>query len=188
MQSTIVISIVGCGGKSTLLKYLSKTFPYKKILVTTSTKMYKKQLEFADYINHTTYENPGIYAIYKEFDEEKCTSIGYENLLKIHKLFDLVIIEADGCKCLPIKLSNRENEPVIYNFTTHTIGIINLDFLNVPLNVNNTFNYEITKETTYSKRAIDDFIYNKDGLFKNSCGEKIVCYVKDNKYEFKSGG
>lgn len=185
MQSTIVISIVGCGGKSTLLKYLATKLPFEKVLVTTSTKMYKSQLEFANFINPTTFEESGIYAIYNSLDDEKCSSIGYENLLQIYKLFDLVIIEADGCKCLPIKLSNRDKEPVIYDFTTHTIGVINLNYLNTILSNENTFNFELTKETTYSKQVIDNFINDTDGLFKNSNGNCIVCYIKDENYEFK---
>ncbi len=185
MQSTTVISIVGCGGKSTLLKHLATTLPYKKTLVTTSTKMYKSQLDFANFINPTTFELPGIYALYNSLDAEKCSSIEYESLLQTYKLFDLVIIEADGCKCLPIKLSNREKEPVIYDFTTHTIGVINLNYLDTSINNSNTFNYKLTNETTYSKQAIDNFINNPNGLFKNSYKEKIICYIKDNTYEFK---
>ncbi len=188
MQSTKVISIVGCGGKSTLLKHLATTMPYKKILVSTSTKMYKSQLDFANFINATTFESPGIYALYNSLDNEKCSSIGYEKLLQIYKQFDLVIIEADGCKCLPIKLSNRDKEPVVYDFTTETIGVINLNYLNIELDNRNTFNYDLTNETTYSKQAIDTFINSKDGLFKNSYGKKLVCYINQDKYEFKPGG
>ncbi len=188
MQFPIVISIVGCGGKSTLLKYLATALPYKKILVTTSTKMYKDQLNFANFINVTSYEKTGIYAFYNSVNKQKCCSIGYDKLKTITANFDLVIIEADGCNCRPIKLANREKEPVVYDFTTHTIGVINLNYIDTILNSTNTFNYDLTTESAYSKEAIETFIANRNGLFKNSYGRRIICYIKDTTYEFKLGG
>ncbi len=185
MQSTKVISIVGCGGKSTLLKHLAIKYKneHKKVLITTSTKMLISQLQFADFINTNNYTNQGIYAVYNKLDDIKCQGIDYKQLTTIYHNFDIVLIEADGCACKLGKLANRETEPVVRDITTETIGIINFKILNQKVTTDNTFNYHLTNEKEYNIDIIYNYILNKKGLFKNSIGEKTVCIITDN-YNF----
>lgn len=183
MHYTKIISIVGCGGKSTLLKNLALNSNHNKILVTTSTKMLKSQLSFADYINEYDVRKDGIYAYYNNFSDSKCSAIDTNKLESLIRNFDLVLIEADGCRNKLGKLTNREFEPNILDISTTTVGIVNLSILNQKVSEKNTFNFDLTTKETYSAENIFEYINDENGLFKNSKGNKILCLIKDD-YHF----
>ena len=58
----------------------------------------------------------------------KLKSIGENNLKTIKKDFDYIIIEADGCRNLPLKFW-KEYEPVIYDFTKKLLEFFLLKFM-----------------------------------------------------------
>ena len=127
-------TIVGSGGKTSLLWLMAQHYRESKVLVTTTTKIAKP----ADtacydlYLDSATIPGrearPGITLAGDEFVENdilKLRSLAPELLSLAAASFDRVLIEGDGSKCLPLKGWN-EGEPVVPAFSACTIGVITL--------------------------------------------------------------
>lgn len=183
-----VVSIVGSGGKTTLMTRLSEEFSEKKLLVTTTTKIRVPKKESYDYIaleepkikELVSSENTGIYILGKRFNEEKLESLPLDLLESIVKDFHITLIEADGAKEKLIKGWN-ENEPVILNNTTVTVGVINLKILGQKVNSHNVHRVDEFIKLTEAKvgetieiKHLMAVIKGRNGLFKNSKGKRIL--------------
>lgn len=131
-----IISVAGAGGKTTTINLLAKELIDKKqkVLVTTTTKMFKtKEMVIV----------PSIKLIREKLIKEdfvitgndfgtKITSWDNEFLAKIISLADITLIEADGAKRLPFKMP-KKNEPVYITESNKIVYIIGLSALNQPL-------------------------------------------------------
>lgn len=127
-----VVSIAGCGGKTTLMWSLARHYRNEKVLVTTSTKIGRPPSHAYDSITDADEiarllppetVAPGVHlagTLYDEFAHVKSLPLADLGALCPH--FDKIFIEADGSKLLPVK-GWAEHEPVIPDFTTLTIGI-----------------------------------------------------------------
>ncbi len=188
-----IITIVGAGGKTSLMfsasLLLSKNH---KVLVTTTTHIYKpaayqydkliiledlKENEIKDLYNKN--EN-GIYVIGNNLvNNEKIKGLTFEQLDEIVDYFDYIFIEGDGSKHKPLK-GWRENEPVIYPKTTKQIGVLDIKSLGLDINEDNIHRIDKFKQLINSKNKkvsienLLNIIFNKNGLFKNAKGEKIL--------------
>lgn len=139
-----LISIVGAGGKTTLLYNLSEELKQfnKKILISTTTHIYippkeinndliiskdrKALLRYVEAIR-----DKGIYVMGKEITNEnkiKGIDIHLADELYNTGVFDFMLFEADGGKKKPIK-APAEWEPAVPQSTTVLIGVIGLDSL-----------------------------------------------------------
>lgn len=147
IQRNDIISITGSGGKTSLMTYLALSLSKKgRVLMTTSTK-----IALPKDPTHTTYTSFDSYLSDKSerivcLGEEvsgkgKLKSVGYEKLKKVLDDFDYVLIEADGCRNLPLKFW-YDYEPVIYDFTTKVIGILPIKIIGRELKEGFTYNYE----------------------------------------------
>ena len=160
-----IISITGAGGKTSLMVSLALALSKKgRVLWTTSTKIAMPEkgfdrifTSFGDYFDDKSAMSlclgekvPGV---------DKLSSIGYENLKKIKDDFDYVLIEADGCRNLPLKFW-YPHEPVIYDFSTKVIAILPVKII--------------------GRNVSPDFIYNYEGFSKN-IGTGIIDTEKINK-------
>lgn len=165
IQKGDIISITGAGGKTSLMASLALALSKKgRVLWTTSTKIAIPHkgfdrifTSFGEY-----FDDKGSMSVClgeKVPGVDKLSSIGYENLQKIKDDFDYVLIEADGCRNLPLKFWYTY-EPVIYDFSTKVIGIL-------PVNI-------------MGKAASPEFIYNYEGFSKN-IGTGIIDTKKINK-------
>lgn len=179
-----VISIVGGGGKTTLLEELSKQLNEdgKKVLVTTTTKIGIPKNQNNMYINTLQKDidksNIVYFGEYMEGGRLVSKDISVVDKLIKNTDFDYYIIEADGAKRKPIKASN-DTEPVYTKYTTTTIGVIGLDCLNKPIDQivhrSKIFRKIIKPESDLV--SIDDIVklvLHKKGLFKDSLGRKIL--------------
>ncbi|MFR5265026.1 selenium cofactor biosynthesis protein YqeC [Clostridium sp.] len=192
-----VVSIVGSGGKTTLMNYLAKEFNKRKVLVSTTTKIRIPSQGFYDFIAFNKEEadaikninNKGIYVLGSKIKDNKLESFDLEYMKSITDNFDIVFLEADGSKEKYIKGWN-EIEPVILDNTTITIGIINLEILGKLVNENNVHRVEQFMDLTgaklndvIEKEHLIAVIRGEKGLFKNSKGRRILLIngVKDNK-------
>ena len=112
----MVISLIGGGGKTTTMNYIANYYKNngKKVIITTTTKIVKvdkyAEIKKADEILNLQQGNE-ILVIGRDCGE-KLSSIDLEEVEKLHEFADVVLVEADGAKTLPIKLP-RDNEPVI---------------------------------------------------------------------------
>ena len=123
----MVIAIVGAGGKTTLVHKLAKEYMDKglKVLVTTTTHMYKEKNtladasvdEMVDCLNRNHYCMAGSSA-----GDNKIKALPEDVYNRLCSEADVVIVEADGSKHMPLKYPEPW-EPVI-PFNTDKIIIV----------------------------------------------------------------
>lgn len=194
-----IITIVGAGGKTSLMFSASSLLrKYYKVLVTTTTNIYVPNEKFYDkmimlsemkdenYNNIIEKSNNGVYVIgnkivnNKETDKPKIKGLNSEALDKITPYFDIVIIEGDGSKEKPLK-GWKDLEPVVYNKTTKTIGVVDIKTIGLNINEDNIHRLDEFLKIINDKESqrvkvkhLKSVILNKNGLFKSSEGEKIL--------------
>lgn len=190
LKRNSLVSIVGSGGKTTLMYLLANELKSNnKVLVSTTTKIYVPKKEEVDFIatgkaeyNHIKELNyNGIYAYGTCInDENKLIGISKEDLKICINDFSYILVEADGSKKKSIKGWN-ETEPVIYDKTDVTIGIMSFESLGTIINDENVHRVaEFNKLTdsylgeTIGIKHFIRVIFGENGLFKNSKGEKVL--------------
>lgn len=181
-----VVSIVGSGGKTSLMWYLAMNGKQEKVLITTSTKI-GRPLDQKDHClvvddfsqlgkSSERIEVAGIPVCHGR----KLAMPPEEALRESLVRFDSVLIEADGSKQLPLK-AWADFEPVILPETTITIGVLPLSVLGKTINEQTIhrldrfltqFPFEIGQSITPS--VLVAIIEDKLGLFAKAKGEKIL--------------
>ncbi len=188
LDKTEIITVVGAGGKTSLINYIANKYKDRvKILLTTTTKIYVPSKDLYKYI-YMLDENEkidihadlGIIVIGKFINKEKkIVGLDFDNLKHLTPKFDLILIEGDGSKKKKLKGWN-DAEPVVYPKSTKTIGILDITSYDMPINDENIHRLKEFKEiikNNNSKVDINNFIdiiLNENGLFKNAYGEKIL--------------
>ncbi|BDB02739.1 selenium cofactor biosynthesis protein YqeC [Clostridium botulinum] len=185
-----IISIVGAGGKTSLMLNLSEELrPYNKVLSTTTTKIYTPDRTSYDFMcigeeNCYIYDHlkkNGVY-VYGKFINNDNKLIGFsKNFLdEKFKYFDYSILEADGSKKKPIK-GWRDDEPVICKNTNKTIGVLDITCINKIINDFNVHRVSYFLKITNGKLGekisipmISSLVTHPLGLFKSSLGERIL--------------
>ncbi|MDR0655104.1 MAG: putative selenium-dependent hydroxylase accessory protein YqeC [Treponema sp.] len=109
-----VITVIGSGGKTSLILLLAEQNCGKKVLVTTTTRMYIPKEMKGVCVAGTLNEESG-----------KLESPPLNELEEISSRFDLVLIEGDGSRELPLK-AWAAWEPLVPPWTDLSIGIIPL--------------------------------------------------------------
>jgi len=159
-----VVSLVGAGGKTTLMYCLAKELLLvgKKVVTTTTTKILEPSseetpclfvhsdeeklrqlaLQHIDQFRHITLAGERI-------DSKKLKGISPDlvSLLWNSPEIDMVIIEADGAAGRPAK-APREWEPVIPAHTTLVVGLLGVDGVGKELNEENLFQAERVSQLT----------------------------------------
>ena len=134
------IAVVGGGGKTSLIFRLTEDLVAagKNVIVTTTTHMaYEPERPFVE-----NGEIDGIrkdlqryhYTVAASLDRTKgkIGCLPEKRLMKLRELADILLIEADGAKRLPLKVPG-EWEPVIPEFAEVVTGVIGMDALGVPI-------------------------------------------------------
>lgn len=188
-----VVSIIGAGGKTTTLFLLAEELKSlnKKVLVTTTTAIYSPEEGQYDYyfledIKDDFNPHKGSITVYGEgIKAEKLIGsslVKMDEIIK-RKLFDFVLIEADGSKGKPIK-APASHEPVVSKYTTKTIGIIGLDCLGRRIEEivhRPEIFIEITKADYFDiidEENIIRLVLNPEGLFKGAQGKEMLLLNK----------
>ena len=132
-----IVSLVGAGGKTTVMYQLAEHFANlgKKVLVTTTTHIFKHASNFAQSVAEVeALWNAGCYAVVGniEVDTGKLIQLPAEVFKNYSSLADLVLIEADGAKGWPCK-APAENEPVLLSESDTVIAVMGLDALYHPI-------------------------------------------------------
>jgi probable selenium-dependent hydroxylase accessory protein YqeC len=114
-----VVTVIGSGGKTSLIWHLARYFAPKPrgVLVTTTTKMFPLA---------ETESLPGV-TVAGRFNQKtgKLEALPLEELAERIASYDLVLIEGDGSRNRPFK-GWAEYEPIVPLFTTVTVGILPL--------------------------------------------------------------
>lgn len=192
-----IITVVGAGGKTSFINYLVNYYrKYLKVLSTTTTKIYKPQEENYDTIimlndneNSRKIKNNSATVCGKYIDKDnKIVGLDFDELKRIIPNFDLIFIEGDGSKKKKLK-GWREDEPIVYPYSTKTIGILDITAYNLDIkeeNIHRVKEFKKLIEEYNSKTSINnlkDIILHKNGIFKNAKGEKILFINKvENSY------
>lgn len=186
-----VISLVGAGGKTTLMSSLAKelTDANAKVITTTTTKIFdwqapgdilileKDEGKLLEHLNQALQKHRHITLANERLTKEgKLKGISSEMIIRIAglKWVDYIIIEADGAARKPLKAPNA-TEPVIPQNTTLVIAIIGIDALGLELTRENVFRPEIVSRLTglplggtISADTIATLIIHKQGITKGS--------------------
>lgn len=128
----MIKAIVGSGGKTTLLKKMAEKYRSqgKKVFVTTTTHMFIEEdtllTDDADTIIQELRDKG--YAMAGIPDGVKFKALSEETYAKVCVHADVVLIEADGSKHMPLKYPNK-TEPVIPDNTEEIIVVCGLNAL-----------------------------------------------------------
>lgn len=117
-----VIIVCGAGGKTSYINNISKKYKNKKVIITTTTKIFKTE-NYISHIDEETFKNNNIITLGKEFDKDKLTYAGDKELKNALRYADIIFIEADGSKYHALKIPN-DKEPVIPDFIINYISEI----------------------------------------------------------------
>lgn len=191
------VAVVGCGGKTSLISLISNENIEKRVLVTTTTKIYPIIGDGVHFLgedilakNHVPQKGINCMGIYDESKGKLC-QLSYTTLKYIINKYDIVLIEADGSRGLPCK-GWEEYEPLVPDLVTHTIGVVTLGGLFMPATEKYVLRLpkfcdltDLNYGDTITLDSIVKMLCGKDGMFKNAVGKKILFLnqIEDNKSE-----
>ena len=140
VEETPVIAVVGGGGKTSLIYRLAEELlaQHKTVIISTTTHMaYERARPFADggepeKVKELLKAFGYAVAAVKTDNGVKVGSLPYARMKELCALCDVLLIEADGSRRLPVKVPEQW-EPVIPDFADMVIGVIGLDCLGVPI-------------------------------------------------------
>lgn len=135
-----LVSIVGAGGKTTALRTLARALASRRVLVTTTTHMFP----VAPPDCRTVLTNPmpdellrqltlpGAVCAGRQAAGGKLCALSPDLLTQAATAADIVLCEADGAHCLPLKL-HRADEPVLAPQTDLCLIVAGLSALGKPV-------------------------------------------------------
>jgi probable selenium-dependent hydroxylase accessory protein YqeC len=153
-----VISLVGAGGKTTLMFRLAEELlrKGKDVVTTTTTKIMEPSLKEApalcvdsdeerlkDYVRNRIGQDHHITIAGERIGTGKLKGISPKLVAELSCIsrIDYILVEADGASGRPVK-APREKEPVIPSCTTLVVAIAGIDGIGAELNEENTFQPE----------------------------------------------
>jgi probable selenium-dependent hydroxylase accessory protein YqeC len=208
LQDRKVISLVGGGGKTSIMYRLAEELKSNRmrVLVTTTTHIYYPDKSSYDQffwwedvkkaaIKRSDLGQASITVIgSRMIDDKKMKGIDERCVKELYNsgIFDVILVEADGAKGKPIK-APAEHEPVIPECTSTLIGVIGIDCFGKKIDSLWVHRPEILTEVTgcalgdiIDDDVIEKLILSGDGLFKNcpKKAEKILFINKAEKKEY----
>ena len=187
-----VISLVGAGGKTSLMFKLAHELALagESVLTTTTTKIYEPRPEqsinliISDSVSRVLEQaqealknHPHITAAFEKLpDQRKLRGFTPEFVQAIwhSHLFRWILVEADGAAGRPLK-APADHEPVIPACTTQLVGIVGLNGAGQPLNDQWVFRHERFSQLSglahgleVSAAAIAAVLTHNKGIFKNA--------------------
>jgi len=185
------VSLVGAGGKTSLMKSLSAELQARAMRVVSGTTTHVAAWEIQEipYLFRSQ-EGPGwldcvrkalrhhghVFVGEGPTAEGKIQGIPPEEADRIYALpeLDFLVLEADGAARLPAK-APAPHEPVIPASCTLVVALLGLETLTGPLDPDRVFRYERFRELTGlsqgqwpEPRALSRLFSEKNGLFKGS--------------------
>ena len=192
ISSGSVVAVVGCGGKTSLIELIAMLSIDRKVLVSTTTKtfpMISEVVTLCDTLESSTRHEPqtGIQC-FGQFNERngKLEALPENILVDIVSHYDIVLMEADGSRGLPCK-GWRDNEPVVYYYSTHTVGVVTLSALGRAATSDVVHHLPeflaltgLREGDIITQQVLEDMICLPNGMFKGSVGQE---YLLVNKVE-----
>jgi probable selenium-dependent hydroxylase accessory protein YqeC len=204
-----IISLVGAGGKTTLMFRLARELAAggKRVVTTTTTRI----LEPSPTESSRLFVSPARDEIGRFLDQHLCSdrhiTVAQERLgsgklkgippdfveeLSRSEGIEYVIVEADGAAGHPVK-APREGEPVIPRNTTLTVALMGVDGLGVELREENIFRSERAAHLTglalgsrMTEQALAVLITHAEGILKGTPeASRIIVFL--NKVDIVDG-
>ena len=182
-------AFVGAGGKTTFIEYLAARAIQrgKRVALTTTTKIYAKEpyILTEEKALHGRPDMPSYLRIGRSLEGGKLTGVTFDEINRLGELFDLVLIEADGSKRLPLKYP-AEYEPVIPPCSETIFVIAGLDGLSCAVS-EKVFRWELFCDRTGIKAdeiiSPDIFLrfFSRDILLKDV--DERQCTIVLNKFD-----
>jgi probable selenium-dependent hydroxylase accessory protein YqeC len=209
IEAREMISLVGAGGKTTLMFRLAKELSLsgKRLVTTTTTKILEPAPgetgslfvdsdgeRIKDFLRGHLGQYHHITIARERLESGKLRGIS-PNLvdeLWLSKGFDAVIIEADGAAGRPVK-APREHEPVIPASTTLVVAVLGVDGLEMKLSEENVFQPERVSKITgvpmggrLTDEAMAILVIHPEGIFKGAPSSvRVVVFL--NKVDIPNG-
>ncbi len=204
-----VISLVGAGGKTTLMFRLAKELSLggKKVITTTTTKILgpasgetgllfvdSDEERIKDFVRGHLDQYHHITVARERLESGKLKGLS-QNLvdeLCLTQGVDAVIIEADGAAGRPVK-APREHEPVIPTSTTLVVAILGVDGFELKLSEENVFQPERVSKITgvsvgerLTDEAMATLVTHPEGIFKGTpSSSRVIAFL--NKVDIPDG-
>lgn len=204
-----VLSLVGAGGKTTLMFSLAQELEKRGelALCTTTTKIWEPSLEEAgslflssrdeeviDFIGAARGRHRRVTVGRERLENGKLDGIRPELVDKLSRLFPdmYIIVEADGACGRPLKAPGGW-EPVIPQTSSMVVAMLGIDVLGVKLSEENVFRAELAAPLMglamgdlVSKEGVARLVANEEGLAKGSpASARIVAFI--NKVDLDKG-
>jgi len=209
LEEREVISLVGAGGKTTLMYRLAKELflSGKRVVTTTTTKILEPKPEETNFLFVDPDERRIKDFVWRHLDQYRHLTVARERLesgkLKgvspdlVNELWSFdkiyaIIVEADGAAGRPVK-APREWEPVIPTATTLVIAISGVDGVGRELNEENAFHAEGISKITgipvgekLTDEALALLTVHPEGLFKGApSSSRAIAFL--NKVDIPKG-
>ena len=209
LQPKEVISLVGAGGKTSLMFRLAKelTLEGKKVVTTTTTKILEPKRsetpslfvdldegKIKEFVHHSLMRNSHITIARERIESGKLKGVSPELIVALWDptQMDYIIIEADGAAGRPVK-APREHEPVIPVNTTLLVAILGVDGVEAELSERNVFQPERVSRITgvplggrLTVEAIAKLVTHPEGVIKGvPHSSRIVVFL--NKVDIPQG-
>lgn len=182
------VSFVGAGGKTSYAEYVavSALGRGRRVLIATTTKIWARE-PYATLDNMAGREpGPGqVLRVGKTAENGKLTGLAPGEAQRAGKDYDLVLIEADGAKGMPLKYPSPF-EPVVPDYSDLTVVVAGLDALGGTI-ADKVFRSGLLREKTGIDGAeevtVSFFLslFENDALLKGVATDK--CLVVLNKYD-----
>jgi probable selenium-dependent hydroxylase accessory protein YqeC len=174
-----VVAVIGCGGKTSLIKLIADTLLDRKVLISTTTKMFP-----LDYGTRA-----GVCCLGTLNGETgKLEALSEDTLLGLIPRYDVMLLEADGSRGLPLK-GWLDNEPVIPGFCTHSVGIVTVGAVGKAATADIVHRLPefmsltgLRQGEAVTVQALEAMVCAPRGMFKNSVGRRylLVNQVEDS--------
>ena len=181
-----VAAVVGCGGKTSLVELMADRLREKKVLISTTTKIYPpkmKDIMLCETLRQCEEHEPqtGIQCMgLLNRASGKLEALPDAFLADLQSRYDIVLLEADGSRGLACK-GWLANEPVVPHYCTHTVGLLTMGALGKPAGENTVHRLpeffaltNVGEGQTITVEALEAMVCAPGGMFKNSAGQRYV--------------
>lgn len=187
-----IVSLVGAGGKTSLIYLLGRELAMKgkQVLITTTTHMMAPLPEEASAMilspdpeeileelrRFPRTWNPIFVASHREGEEGKIVGLPPEGVerMSAEGLLDWILVEADGAARRPLK-APALHEPVVPRSSLWVVGLVGLDAVGKPLDEPWVFRWEIygrlfglVRGAKVTPESVADLAFHPEGLFRGA--------------------
>jgi probable selenium-dependent hydroxylase accessory protein YqeC len=181
-----VVAVVGCGGKTSLISLLAGKLRNRKVLVSTTTKIYPPKMEgvlLCVTLRQCEEHEPqkGVQYMGLLNNASGKLEAPPESLLaELVLRYDIVLLEADGSRGLPCK-GWLENEPAVPRYCTCTMGVVTMNALGKAADATTVHRLPeflaltgLGEGETITAQALEAMVCAPKGMFKNSAGRRYI--------------